>query len=933
MASFTDAITQFNPYVAQLPVDAMVKVGMQKQAQYEQGVQKIQAQIDQVAGLDVLRDVDKNYLQSKLNELGGKLRGYAAGDFSNFQLVNSVAGMTKQVASDEYVQAAVSSASNHRKQRADMDADKKKGTLTPDNEYNYNKQLSAYLDSKDLKSKDGSPITFSGKYIPNFDVFKFAKETFDAVKPDGFSFDQVYITDTNGNPKRGADGQLIYSPVMVRMEKEGIFPDKVKQTLGQIFSDPRVSQQLAISGQYNYRGLDSNALSQRVMSQKAELMNSYDEKLKELTVQKNLGKDVQKDIDDVKLRMSNVNTTYDEYAKLATENPDAVRGQLYKDDVNARYTTMFGWMKKKEQQMENPGWNANFKLNQEANRVSEFAQRLAFDKRKHADEMLWKQKTYDQEERKIDKESGKGALSGIDWTLQDQASSIDVINKVESDYEKAATNFKSSSTEFIWATAFSGVDRNNVELSKRVAKGMSESAAKMSIIEENAKRNNQTVEEFIAGWGNYGVKQYNKMSQAERDKLPSLKDAYSSYSNARTNFDGMSSVKKTLDERYQKELGQLANVADITGGVPKEQVVTFGGKNLKLTKEQVYDMAVYLRGEKNTANYMESDSIKTASKTAYKRLEAAGLGQLANTILNNHTLAKGAPSLISPLAPFYSDTPDYLTLAVRGTKAVVRDLTNPSDKFTTMNLLSQVNDVYGKLNNEQYAGALDRKAEIIKEVYGIRGNKKANLLTGEDKIDKGTLFSLRGFAGAYTDGQKMNLSPDFDKFAKSITDGDLKDMAITANVYMDRGGNPQIEVISYDKNGERAGGMTIQPDEALKMGIDINQIYEPEEVGILRNKINTKGGKTSDGDPKLTSTYLDGDVQYDRSFFPAIQGSRYDLKANIVYSNGLYYPYVYASDGKVDDVRELPGSDDLHKLTLSLKQLNSDFAQAILNNK
>ena len=64
MASYTDAITQFNPYVSTLPVDAMVKVGMQKQAQYEQGVQKIQQSIDNVAGMDVYKDLHKNYLQT-----------------------------------------------------------------------------------------------------------------------------------------------------------------------------------------------------------------------------------------------------------------------------------------------------------------------------------------------------------------------------------------------------------------------------------------------------------------------------------------------------------------------------------------------------------------------------------------------------------------------------------------------------------------------------------------------------------------------------------------------------------------------------------------------------------------------------------------------------------------------------------------------------
>ena len=41
-----------------------------------------------------------------------------------------------------------------------------------------------------------------------------------------FSFDEVYITDANGNTKKDVNGQPIYSPVMVRMEKEGIFSTK-----------------------------------------------------------------------------------------------------------------------------------------------------------------------------------------------------------------------------------------------------------------------------------------------------------------------------------------------------------------------------------------------------------------------------------------------------------------------------------------------------------------------------------------------------------------------------------------------------------------------------------------------------------------------------------------------------------------------------------
>ena len=67
MASFTDQISQFNPYIQQLPIDAMVKVGMYKQQQYDQGVQKIQSYVDNIAGMDLYRPQDKAYLQSKLN--------------------------------------------------------------------------------------------------------------------------------------------------------------------------------------------------------------------------------------------------------------------------------------------------------------------------------------------------------------------------------------------------------------------------------------------------------------------------------------------------------------------------------------------------------------------------------------------------------------------------------------------------------------------------------------------------------------------------------------------------------------------------------------------------------------------------------------------------------------------------------------------------
>ena len=55
MASFTDNLVAFNPYIPQIPVDDYVRVGMIKQQQYNEGVQKVQGYIDSVAGLDVIK--------------------------------------------------------------------------------------------------------------------------------------------------------------------------------------------------------------------------------------------------------------------------------------------------------------------------------------------------------------------------------------------------------------------------------------------------------------------------------------------------------------------------------------------------------------------------------------------------------------------------------------------------------------------------------------------------------------------------------------------------------------------------------------------------------------------------------------------------------------------------------------------------------------
>ena len=167
MASYTDTpltANSFRPYVQQLPVEAMVSVGTQKQHQYDEGYQRIQSQIDKVAGLSILRPNDREYLQSKMNELGNNLRMVSMGDFSNYQLVNQVGGMVNQVGRDPFIQTAVISTAKIQKELSTIETLRKEGKSDKNNEaYFHEKFLNPYMNAG-LKDADGKPVSFNGSF-------------------------------------------------------------------------------------------------------------------------------------------------------------------------------------------------------------------------------------------------------------------------------------------------------------------------------------------------------------------------------------------------------------------------------------------------------------------------------------------------------------------------------------------------------------------------------------------------------------------------------------------------------------------------------------------------------------------------------------------------------------------------------------------------
>jgi hypothetical protein len=280
MASFTDQITKFNPYVQQLPVEAMVQVGMRRQAKYDQGVEKIQSYIDNIAGLDVIKPIHKEYIQSKLNELGGKLKTVAAGDFSNQQLVNSIGGMTTQIIKDPTVQNAVYSTQRVRKVQGDMEAAKKAGKSGIENEVWANDEISSWINDGNAQT------TFNGEFVEYTDLDKQLRDLASKLKEAENSVDIPFKTNADGlilyyNPVKDAKGKVIRidesldpskgvpekDDAMKRIKTKGLGAQKILNNFYDSLSE-NDKRQLKITGNYHYRGATKDTF-------KNDIVNTY----------------------------------------------------------------------------------------------------------------------------------------------------------------------------------------------------------------------------------------------------------------------------------------------------------------------------------------------------------------------------------------------------------------------------------------------------------------------------------------------------------------------------------------------------------------------------------------------------------------------------------------------------------------------------------
>ena len=941
MASFTDSIPQFNPYVQQLPVEAMVQVGMYKQKQYDEGVQKIQTNIDNIAGLEVTRDVDKAYLQSKLNQLGSDLRTVAAGDFSNFQLVNSVNGMTSQIVRDPNVQNAVNSSAKRKQEIQLMEEARKKGELNPSNEYVFKVKDNAWVNSTELDQ------SYNARYTPYFDTEKHIRESFKGLEKDGISVDQIFQTDASGNIMM-SNGQPVLSPYMKRLKKKGIFPEKVKATIEQAFSDGRVSQQLSIDGQYTYRGYDQETLGQKVLEDKDKIITQYQYELLDLNLKKSFGANVNDDIDAIVEKMKGVDKSYNDLYNVAFDNPDSVRGMIYKDDVKRRWTSMYSNIDQEEQVLDNPAYKMRFDEEKELQRRREksFDQQLEVKKLENEEKWkkrddVWKQKNYNLEVQKAAAEAnkkGKAGAGGVSGSgYGDPSKGIESPYNTDKDnqamiladskYNAAADSYNANRDNFIFETVLN-TDKNNKAVqnilneARANGKEMTLSQARGILVNNAAKTLKISPAEFRKKWFSSAETFVNN----PKNTASSDKRIMNLYQATKTSQKQYLNEKALRDERDKVETAVLnkigaseefANIKDVN--------IEYRGKKIKMTKQDQIDIATYIAGKEFVGyGVTSSDSELQAANYAKKRLEQRGLGNIAERYLQ-----------INRMKDKWSGPVDYGVGLVSELGSNLVDLFS-GETDVPDGLEKTIRNLVDSIKDKEYTKAYASKAAVARSQYNIAPNKTFNLMSGDTETDKSLRNDLGAIASTFQQGGKnQNLATDkeFEALLSAINDEDSR-FQITTEV--DPEGNPVTAVTSIDENGKPAGRMILNPDQSAILGYDPNMIFETNDITAMKSVMNNKGGKTCYGDPNDPDTYdVPGNAYYDINSgdFPNIRNRNVTVKGNVVEQSGQYFGYIYINDGQSQPrVKSIPPTTNLSTLNATMQSVvNDNLIQSILN--
>jgi hypothetical protein len=168
-------------YISPLPADEFIKGALLKQQMYDEGVEKVQQQLDTYGQIrkNLLKEEDKAYFDQEATKLVNTLNKNAGLDFANKNNLRSALSLGKNLVNDPVIANASESAATYQKM---MDEYRK---LDPKNrssvnDYFFFKDLNGWL--KD--GKTGSKLNYNSYTVYTDEHVKLWKELSTSLKPE-----------------------------------------------------------------------------------------------------------------------------------------------------------------------------------------------------------------------------------------------------------------------------------------------------------------------------------------------------------------------------------------------------------------------------------------------------------------------------------------------------------------------------------------------------------------------------------------------------------------------------------------------------------------------------------------------------------------------------------------------------------------------------
>lgn len=325
MASFTDEIAHYNPYITQLPVDDYINAGMQLQTRYDQGVAKVQNYIDSVSGLQVAGAANSQYLREKVGQIESRVSTVVGSDFAKMNLQSQVGRLASQIYKDPVIQAGMSSALRIDKyQKAWDDMEKNH----PDQYSSKNKEyFDQYINDYMRKSQTKAGLIYNGPTdaTPYVDYYSKLDKSLKELDPN--------IT-TSISPA----GEFMY-----KIDKSStISKDQIDGVINsQLLTDPRAQQQMQIDAWHSYRSFDAPQMFDHINQSFQSMIDSHTQNAKYWqNVIKSNPNDyqtvtaAQKKILDANTEVNNLNTNRNTYLKAINDGRlDEVKQSVFNDSI------------------------------------------------------------------------------------------------------------------------------------------------------------------------------------------------------------------------------------------------------------------------------------------------------------------------------------------------------------------------------------------------------------------------------------------------------------------------------------------------------------------------------------------------------------------------------------------------------------------------